>query len=412
MWVAELEFPPTLRRLSRQSVDNSIDIRKTYKYRLYRCDRKDRRLRHKIFVASTIWNHFIALQRRYYRLSGQYISLHDMNKHVLKLRKPCTRKGKTRRFALWQDLHSQACQDVCKRVDDAYQRFFNKLAQGRPRFRKARKYASFTFPQSGYKVKGNTVTIDGTKYRFVMHREMADQVKTLTIKRDNVGRLWLVFSVQERIIIPETSTGKSGGFDFGLKDFLVDDEGRRYTSPQFYRQELRKTRRLNRELSRKVEGSNGYKQARRALAKHCADVANKRQDHHFKLAHALCDEYAQTCFEDLNLAGMKALWGRKVSDLGFGKFLSALEWVAFKRGRTVVKIDRFLPSTKTCSGCGRRHNLTLRDRTLMCECGLTIGRDHNAAINIQRAGASARYLSERKTRVNLRSRVDGRSPRL
>lgn len=393
---------------------HSIEIRKTYKFRLYRCDKKDRKLRHKIFVASTIWNHFIALQRRYYRLSGKYISLHAMNCHVLKLRKPCTRKGKTGRFALWQDLHSQACQDVCRRVDDAYQRFFKGPAKGRPKFRKAKKYASFTFPQSGYKVEGNTVAIDGTKYRFVMHREMAGQVKTLTIKRDRVGRLWLVFSVLEKITIPETetSTGKSGGFDFGLNDFLVDDEGRRYASPQFYKQALRKTRQLNRDLSRKAEGSNGYKQARRALAKHCADVANQRQDHHFKLAHELCDEYAIMNFEDLNLAGMKALWGRKVSDLGFGTFIRALEWVAFKRGRTVVKIDRFLPTTKTCSACGRRHSLTLRDRTLMCDCGLTIGRDHNAAINIQRAGASARYRSERKTWVSLRSRVEGRSPRL
>jgi len=83
-------------------MSHSTEIRKTYKYRLYRADKKDRKLRHKIFVASTIWNHFIALQRRYYRLTGQYISLNDMNKHVLKLRR-------TKRFALWQALHSQAC---------------------------------------------------------------------------------------------------------------------------------------------------------------------------------------------------------------------------------------------------------------------------------------------------------------
>ncbi len=386
-------------------MENSTEVRKTYKYRLYRCDKKDRKLRHMIFVASTIWNHFVALQRRYYRLTGKYIALPEMNVHVLKLRK-------ARRFALWRDLHSQACQNVCRRVDDAYQRFFKGLAKGRPKFRKAKKYASFTFPQSGYKVEGNSVTIDGTRYKFVKHREMGGTIKTLTVKRDTVGRLWLVFSVLETIVIPEASTGKSGGFDFGLKDFLVDDEGRRYTSPKFYAQALRKTRQLNRQLSRKVEGSNGYKQARRALAKHNANVANRRRDHHFKLAHRLCDEYIILTFEDLNLVGMKALWGRKVSDLGFGQFMSALEWVAFKRGKTVVKIDRFTPTTTVCSNCGQPHHLTLRDRVLNCDCGLTIGRDHNAAINIKRAGASARYQSGSQTRVRLRSRADGRSPRL
>ncbi len=382
---------------------NSTEVRKTYKYRLYRCDKKDKRLRHKIFVASTIWNHFIALQRRYYRLTGKYISLNATNKHVLKLRK-------TQRFALWHDLHSQACQDVCRRVDDAYQRFFNKLAKGRPKFRKAKKYASFTFPQSGYKVEGSTVTLDGTRYKFVKHREMGGVIKTLTVKRDRVGRLWLVFSVVETLVIPEASTGKSGGFDFGLKDFLVNDEGQRYASPQFYRRGLHQTRQLHRELSRKVEGSKRYKRARRALAKHQAQLANQRRDHHFKLAHELCGGYAVMNFEDLNLTGMKARWGRKVSDLGFASFLSILSWVAVKRGKTLVKIDRFTATTQVCSACGQKHHLTLRDRTLHCDCGLTIDRDHNAALNIKRIGASIRYQSASKPQVRLRRRVDGRSP--
>jgi putative transposase len=171
-----------------------IEIRKTYKYRLYRCDKKDRKLRHMLFVASTVWNHFIALQQRYYRLTGKYISYHDMSKHVLKLRKQ-------QPFSLWHGLHSQVCQDVCKRVDDAYQRFFTGLAKGRPKFRKAKKYRSFTFPQSGYKVDGNTVTIGGVRYKFVKHREVGGQIKTLTVKRDAVGRLWLAFSVIEKMVI-------------------------------------------------------------------------------------------------------------------------------------------------------------------------------------------------------------------
>ncbi len=386
-------------------MSQTLEIRKTYKYRLYRCDKKDRKLRHMIFVASTIWNHFIALQRRYYRLTGQYIALHAMNKHVLKLRK-------RQRFALWRGLHSQACQEVCRRVDDAYQRFFKGLAKGRPKFRKAKKYASFTFPQSGYQLNGQVVTIGGVRYKFVKHREMGGVVKTLTIKRDTVGRLWLVFSVLEPIVMPETRTGQSGGFDFGLKDFLVDDGGRRYASPQFYKQALRQTRQLSRAFARKVEGSNAHKQARRGLAKHHLTLANKRRDHHFKLAHEVCDRLDVLCFEDLNLAGMKAQWGRKVSDLGFAQFLRILDWVAFKRGKRVVKIDRFTPTSQVCSACGQPHTLTLRDRTLHCACGLSLDRDHNAAINIQRAGASARYQSARQTQLRLRRRVDGRSPRL
>ncbi|MEP7290684.1 MAG: transposase [Chloroflexota bacterium] len=381
-------------------------VQKMYKYRLYRCDKKDRKLRHKLFVASTIWNHFVALQRRYYRLTGKYISLHDMNKHVLKLRKRPA-------FALWRDLHSQVCQNVCRRVDDAYQRFFKGLAKGRPKFKKARKYSSFTFPQSGYKVDGNHLTVDGTTYRFVKHREIGGQIKTLTVKRDPVGRLWLVFSVVEEQVILKSSTGKSGGFDFGLKIFLTDDEGRPTTSPQFFAQNIRKTRRLNRQLSHKVEGSHRYKRAKRVLAKHSVDVANQRREHHFQLAHRLCDEYDTLYFEDLNLAGMKALWGRKVSDLGFSSFLNILEWVALKRGKSVVKIGRFERTTGKCSGCGHLQKLKLRERTFHCDsCGLVLDRDWNAAMNILRVGTSTPYESESKTRVRLRARVDSRSLRL
>jgi putative transposase len=101
-----------------------------------------------------------------------------------------------------------------------------------------------------------------------------------------------------------------------------------------------------------------------------------------------------------------------VSDLGFSSFVSILEWVAFKRGKQVVKIDRFTPTTKTCSGCGRCHHLTLRDRVLNCDCGLVIDRDHNAAINIKTAGTSAVFQSVRQSKVRLRQRVDERSPQL
>jgi len=304
------------------------------------------------------------------------------------------------------------CQNVCRRIDEGYQRFFNKLAKRPPKFKKAKKYRSFTFPQSGYKVEGNRVTMDGTVYKFVKHRDMGGKIKTLTVKRDSVGRLWFVFSVVEEQVILAASTGKSGGFDFGLKTFLTDNEGRAYTSPLFFAHGIRKTRTLNRQLARKAAGSKRRNRARRALAKHSADVANKRRDHHFKLAHRLCEEYDTLCFEDLNLAGMKAMWGRKVSDLAFGEFMDILQWVALKRGKQVVKIGRFVPTTKVCSGCGVKHNLTLRDRVMQCACGLVMDRDHNAAINIKTVGSSTVYRSERKPKVRLRTRAEGRSPRL
>ena len=99
----------------------------------------------------------------------------------------------------------------------------------------------------------------------------------------------------------------------------------------------------------------------------------------------LCDEYDVLGFETLNLRGMKQLWGRKISDLGFSQFMLIAEHVAHMRGKRVVKIDPWQPTSQTCSCCGHRQSIELRERWFVCEaCGLTIGRDHNAGRNIRR----------------------------
>ena len=127
---------------------------------------------------------------------------------------------------------------------------------------------------------------------------------------------------------------------------------------------------------------------------HCR-ISNQRKDFHFKLAALLAKQNKIICIEDLNLVGMKALWGRKVSDLGFASFVSILEHQATKTGCSVVKIDRWYPSSKECHCCHAiNHNLQLRDRIWTCSCGVTHDRDVNAAINIERVGMSTLGLGD------------------
>ena len=192
---------------------------------------------------------------------------------------------------------------------------------------------------------------------------------------------------------PESSTGKSGGFDFGLKHFLTNDEGETIESPQFFAQSRHQIARLNKDLSHKQDGSNNRKRAKYRLAKAHNDIKNKRRDWFYKLSHALCDDYGAMYFEDLNLNGMKRLWGRKVSDLAFGEFMQVLQHVASKRGVRVRKIDRWEPTSQVCSRCGQRKTLDLTERVFECNaCGLVLNRDHNAAVNILRVGASTHDL--------------------
>jgi len=365
-----------------------IEARRTYKYRLYRHD-NCRYLVNAIDIAGIIWNHALALSKRYYRLYGESLSLSHLMRHIAKLRRSSVR------YSYWQKLGSQAVQDVIQRLEKAYKRFF--VGQGGfPRFKKVKKYPSFTLKQAGWKLlDGNRIRILGRVYKFVKSREIDGKIKTVTIKRDSLGRLWLCFSLVIDVVIPQATTGKIGGFDFGLKTFLTNDEGRELESPQFFKQSQRKIAGLNRELSRKVKGSNNRKRAKYRLAKAHEDVANKRRDWFFKRAHELCDEYAVLCFEDLNIKGMQRLWGKKISDLAFGEFLTILQHVSSKRGCRVIKIDRWEPTTQTCSACGHRQKMDLRERTFVCEsCGFALGRDHNAARNIKRVVASTHNLGD------------------
>ena len=336
-----------------------------------------------IDIAGIIWNHSLALSKRYYRLYGKGISFNRLMSHIAKLRRSVPR------YNYWGKLGSQAVQDVVQRLQKAYKRFFNRQG-GFPRFKKVKKYRSFTLKQTGWKLLGgNKIKILGHNYKFAKSREIVGTVKTITVKRDTMDRLWLCFSLVIKEPMPEATTGEIAGFDFGLKTFLTASDGTQIQSPQFFKQSQRKIAALNRELSRKQPGSNNHARAKYRLAKAHNDIFNKRRDWFYKLAHHLCDQYAVLCFEDLNLKAMQRLWGRKVSDLAFSKFLHIVHHVAGKRGCRVVIIDRWTPTTSVCSGCGCKQKLELHERIFQCKaCGLSIDRDHNAAVNIQRVGAS------------------------
>lgn len=374
---------------------NSTTIRKSFKYRLYH-SRRNKRLHQRIDIAGLIWNHMVALQRRYYRLSGKYIGRYDMQRHLAKLRK------RAPRFAHWQMVGSQAVQELAERHDKAYQRFFTYKRgkgprHGRPRFKKVKQYSSFMLKQCGWKYAGgNKVVIQGATYKFSLSRPVEGDIKTITVKRDNLGQLWICFSVvMEAPVIAEASTGNIGGFDFGLKAFLTDHEGNKYYSPQFLKAELSEIARLNRELSRKQKGSNNRQKAKRRLAGAHERIANKRRDAHWKLAHELCARFDLICLETLNIDGMKRLWGRKVSDLGFAEFVAILQQVAAKTGTKIVQVDRWLPTSRACAACGVLQEMPLSVRHFDCpDCGWSCSRDQNAALNILAAGASAAGLGD------------------
>ncbi|MFN8487106.1 MAG: transposase [Caldilineaceae bacterium] len=369
---------------------------KTYKFKLYQ-SKKNQKLNEQIDLAGRIWHHGIALHRRYSKLTGKHLSQYDLMKQLTKLKK-------LPKYAEWNQVGSQAMQDIVQRIERSYPLFFRNLKAGvrtaPPGFKKVKRYKSFTLKQAGWKLLGsNRIRIQGVIYKFSKSRNILGIVKTVTVKRDKLGQCWLYFVTEQETEQPaesEARTGQSVGFDFGLKMFLTGSDGTAIAAPLFFHQYLNDVRRAYCQLSRKKKGSHNRRKANRHLNRVFQRIDNLRHDFFFKLAYELTDKYATIYFEDLNLKGRKALWGRKVSDLCFGTFLNILQYVARTKGVVVHCIERFYPSSKTCSACGQVYpELSLKERRWACPgCGVSHDRDFNAALNIQRVGASTYGVSE------------------
>jgi putative transposase len=374
---------------------------KTYQFKLYQ-HKRNKHLHSTINAASNIYNHCIAIHKRYYRLFGKHLNKNKLMKHIAKLRN---------KNEYWQLVGSQSVQDIVQRIDRAYQLFFKHYKKGvrPPNFRKRIKYKSITLKQAGYKfLEANQLKIGKRVFKFWKSREIEGKIKTITIKRNPLGELF-VFVVTDHIDSQvSTMTGNSAGFDFGCKIFLTCSEGFEVKSPLFLKQSFKELRLASRNHSRKKKRtgavlgvspmsdpfkkrSNSREKARKHLVRVHEKITNRRRDWFWKLAHRLTDKFDYLFFETLNLKGMKRLWGRKISDLAFAEFLKIIDFVATKKGKVVSYIDRWYPSSKQCSQCHLvLDKLPLDIRYWICpnpSCNARHGRDDNASRNIKRAGS-------------------------
>jgi len=352
----------------------------TYEYKLYR-SKRNRKLDAMLREACFVWNHALALQKRYYLLFGKYCPCSKMKAHFAK------RITRNR-------LHSQSAQEILERLDESYQRFFRHLSKRPPKFKRASDFSSIVWKQGGYKLNANVFVVNSIKqhFQFSFSRPYEGKVKQVRIKRSHLGDYYL-YVVTDSVAQPygKSHDGASVGMDFGLKTYLSMSDGTRIENPLFLKSCLNQLRRASRRLSKCEKGSSHRKAARLALDRVHEDITHKRDDWQWKLSHELCRGYDTLYVEDLQLTGMSRLWGRKMSDLAFGSFVQKLEHTASKYGCQVVKIDRYYPSSKTCNVCQYVNELlSLSDRSWTCPvCGTHHDRDVNAAINILRQGIAS-----------------------
>ncbi len=310
----------------------------------------------------------------------------DMQEHIAKVKKRC--------YPQWTEVSSQAIQEIIERIYHGYELFFRKEAKRPPKFKSWWKYKSITFKVAGWSLDGNEFIINKQriKLRFHKSREIDGKIQTITLKRDNCGDWWLIFTIRKETSVSTHApmTGKTAGLDFGLKHFLTSDEGVIIESPEFLKHSLNVLRKKSKNLSKKVKGSNNRCKASLDLARYHRKTANQRNEFHWKTAISLAREYDAIFIEDLNIKAMQRRWGRKISDLAFSDFVRILEWICKKNGKELVKINRWEATTKTCSECGfKMAEIPLKVREWDCpQCGTHHDRDVNAAKNIKRVGAS------------------------
>ena len=362
---------------------------RTYSYKLYN-SKANKNLVKLVELSGEIYNHCIALHNRYYRLYKVHLNKVKLQSHLAKLKK-------LEQYKHWNNLNSQAIQDITDRIERSYTLFFRnlkrKIKYSPPSFKKRSKYKSFTLKQSGYKFSDdNTILIQKKSYKYFKSREFEGKIKTVTIKRDTIGNfyIFIVCELDNSTNLNKTRSGKSVGLDFGLKTYLTLSNNTNIESPLFFKQSKNKLRKCHKILSSKKKGSNNRKKAIINLARTHNKIVNQRKDFQFKLAKKLCKEYDTLCIEDLNIKDMQKRWGRKVSDLAHSNFVSILKHQSLKYGVDLIEIDRYYASTKTCSFCNSKNdNLELSDRVWTCPtCGEILHRDLNASINILRVGTS------------------------
>ena len=298
-------------------------------------------------------------------------------------------KKKEEGYEWLKEVNSQCLISTLMNLETAYGNFFKKKSKF-PRFKSKKNKNSFQIPQHVSLKEHNVVQVPKFKegLKFIKHRDLKGQIKSATISKNPSGKYYISFLCVIEKPTKHKKTGKSIGIDLGLKDFLITSEGQRYCNPKFTKKYEAKLARKQKILNRKEKGSKGRDKARLSVAKVHEKIINSRNDMQHKVSSKLVKDYDLIAIEDLNVKGMvkNHCLAKAISDVAWSSFVTKLKYKAEWNDKEVIVIDRFYPSSKTCSCCDNvKESLSLDERTWTCsKCNTIHDRDVNASKNILR----------------------------
>jgi len=298
-------------------------------------------------------------------------------------------------------IYSQVLQDVVGRLDRAFKAFFRRIANGEkpgyPRFKGRNRYQSFTYPQwgNGASLDNGLLVLSKIGSLAVRwSRPLEGTPKTVTIIREADG--WYVcIACADVPLQPLPLMGEEMGIDLGLESFATLANGEKIANPRCYRKAEKRLQKAQRRICKRKKGSKRRGKAVRLLQRAYQKVARQRRDFHHKAALSLVKQYDTVYYESLQVANMvqNGHLAKSILDAGWGQFCTILAFKAANAGKRVVAVPPAYTS-QLCSGCGILVQKGLSARWHACpDCGMSLHRDHNAALNIQRAGQTRRGVA-------------------
>ena len=364
------------------------------KIRLYPNKEQEQTLNKTLGCYRFIYNHMLALKQEAYKRDKTNIGLCELSKyfHGTLL--------KNEQYAWLKEEHTNVMKQAIRQMLSAYNNFF-KQHKGFPKFKSKKDRQSALFPINAiskcntFETRHITLTqpLKNLRFRcsdlyFNRLQKYNKNIRSATLSKSKSGNYFLsiLVEMEDTELKRFEHTDKQVGIDLGVKDFVITSDGEVFENKHFLKNEEKKIKKLQRQLSKKKVGSNNRKKAQIRIAKLFERMTNKKDAYIHYVVNELLSSFDTIFMEDLNVQGMlrNHYLAKAISEVGFYKFKEILVNKALVNDKQVVFIDRFYPSSKTCSVCGyKKEDLTLNDREWTCpNCGTKHNRDINAAVNI------------------------------
>jgi len=365
-------------------------VLRTYKYRIYPNKTEEKNLLSTLEICRRTYNGLLNLRKNTWEIEKISISQFSCNKVI------CGWKKDDDKYFL-NSVYSQVLQNVSDRVDKAYQNFFRRVKSGEipgfPRFKGLGQYNSFTYPQKGF----NLFTDDSGKIflklskigniKVILHREINGKIKTCTIRKTLSNKWYVTFSCELPDVEQVSKINNPIGIDCGLNNFVTLSNGQKVDTQRFFRIGEEKLEKLDYNLSISRSESFERKENKKRLILAHEKIANRRSNFSHHISRWLVNNFDYIVFEDLDINKMikNHKLAKSIQDAVWNQLIQYTQYKAENAG-TWVKLVNPAYTSQTCSNCGNIKKKSLGERWHNCDCGLSIDRDENAAINILRLG--------------------------